>query len=1209
MYLKSIELFGFKSFADRTIVQFTPGMTCIVGPNGCGKSNISDAVRWVLGERSAKMLRGRKMEDVIFAGTSLRKPLNMAEVSLTIDNRDKILSIHYDEVVLTRRLYRSGDAEYFINKTLCRFKDIQDLIMDTGIGSHSYSMIEQGRIDYILQADPDERRFLIEEAAGISRYKSQKDETIRKLERTENNLLRLADIVTEVERNIKYAERQAKRAERYREHFDKLKQKELTHGLYETSRLSERASLIKQDREQFNEKIKSAANRVQNLKAAVLSFDKEEEEKLQELRFKEGKRYEIKSEIQNRDNSKVFNSEKIGEIKNQIDTLEKELKSLSENKGHVIGSLEDCENELGNLQARKAEMEASSAPNRENADSLPGDLEALEAREKGYQDLSFERANQLSAMRNELHGLDIQENSLQIQGKKSRESYKASTEELERLQAALNQLESGQDQKQSALDTLQVEHSELLSQLETLENSIQSKRSEKETLFKKFQECASRLQILDELRSSFFKKEGITQETLQNLRGLDSVKAIYKEITIRAGYEEVVESVLGPILKALMLETPADIERLEEQLSDEDFARIQIFVKSHLSAAPPLSPSIAADELELIRFSEIVEAPADLTHLFQELFSQTFFIENKISNEAFFRLQTQHPALQLVHASGKIWGPGPRVTLRSNKSHRSFLLESGEQQELTVQRESKQSALENLTDEIRARETQLEEIRGTSNDKLDRLRSVQFELESNDRQTAELKAQVIKKEQESEYFRSEEIKYQATAASLKDKIYDRKSRLQQLEKEESDQKSSFEDLKRQISDRRGRVESYHQEKSQQDFERATLGEKLKYADDHIKTLKRQLKEEEERKGKHDETIKELRDKAQGIRSQNESLDTELANYRSQLQTDEIELHRLEEARIHIQSKKKEVSDNLAEEEKGLEENRATFHQAEMELKEIDHLITRETERLFQTYRIKLSDHSATAEELEGIDLPVLEGEISQLQEKVASAGTVNLLAVEEYEELKQRFDFLRAQKEDLDKARHELMEAIRKINRTTRKLFNETFEAVRQNFKEFFRILFEGGQAELVLIDEENPLDSGIDIFVRPPGKKTQNISLLSGGEKALTAIALLYSLFKIKPSPFSVLDEVDAPLDEANIDRFLEVLKKFTDNTQFIIITHNRKTIGMGGTIFGVTMQEAGVSKLVSVKLQEQEVEKETDSIAEKVLSSTLAMKEEIES
>jgi len=568
MYLKAIDMIGFKSFADKTRVEFTPGVTCIVGPNGCGKSNISDAVRWVLGERSAKMLRGRKMEDIIFAGTTFRKPLNMAEVSLTIDNSERVLDIGYDEVVLTRRLYRSGDSEYLINKTLCRYRDIQDLIMDTGIGSHSYSMIEQGRIDHILQADPEERRFLIEEAAGISKYKSQKDESIRKLARTENNLLRLADIVSEVEKNIKYAERQAKRAEKYRECFDVLKQKEILKALYETRKLKGREAEVKTLQEELSTKTRQLETRVTTLKQSVTELERVEEEKLQELRFKESKRFESKSEIQNRETTKQFNSEKIGEIKNQLETLELEIQTIDQSREGLTQSTEQHQNDLGRLKETRDQFETIYSEVTGKLTRLEDALNNLVSREKTIHSSAFERASKLSQVRNEIHDIDIERATLDTQIKKAEA-------DLENLKNQVKDLEEQGAQHEQTKEIFE----RLSEELTSVQTQVRELRSDRESSLKEHHEIISRLKVTEEMNAQYLAQDGVNKTDRDKILQHSSIKFLLDEISVDPNFEDVVEKSLGNILRSLVVENTSDLNFLSEIIEKREFSRLAILFR------------------------------------------------------------------------------------------------------------------------------------------------------------------------------------------------------------------------------------------------------------------------------------------------------------------------------------------------------------------------------------------------------------------------------------------------------------------------------------------------------------------------------------------------------------------------------------------------------------------------------------------------------
>jgi len=1208
MYLKRIEFFGFKSFADKTTVDFLPGVTCVVGPNGCGKSNISDAIRWVLGERSAKMLRGSKMEDVIFTGTSFRKPLNMAEVSLTIDNRDKVLSIGYEEVVLTRRLFRSGESEYLINKTPCRYKDIQDLIMDTGIGSHSYSMIEQGRIDYILQAEPEERRFLIEEAAGISRFKSQKEEAIRKLERTENNMLRLTDIVSEVEKNIKYAERQAKRAERYREYYEDLKRKEISRSLVEVRDLERRSGEAGEEFAALKVEDQETAARVEGLKKAFIDWERQEEEKLQELRFKEGKRFELKSEIQNRESSKAFNFEKTGEIKNQIETLEKEIATINEARAALETSRENGQKELEELAVRHKGLESEFSEFLERVTALERAAGELKGREKFVQDRIFENAGSLAALRNEMHGFELRRASAEISLKRSREEFTSTDSELAELRSRWTQIEGDLKEKRTAFDSIETENKDLAAQDQGLEAERAETLLSAERISKEYHDITARIQILEELQTHLYEKEGLDETALERLDAERNIRPLFKELRIKQGFEKGVETVLGPLLKALLVRSAEDLKALATILDQETFSQIPAIVTGELLSQGPAGPFEGSSQVRLLPVEEVITADARWAGLIVYLFRSTYFVEDEIADEDFFSWSRQCPSLRIIHRSGKIWGPGPLLFLAGNKEIESFFAKRKEWEVLLNEKPRKDAEKGDLEAKLADISRREDMTRSKIAERREALRGLEIELQVRSRELEDVRTLIEKKERECSLYQTEARQKEEEIAELTEQLSNEEKRLAHLAEEEGSQKAELSRIQNELADRTEETDKALEEKTRKELETAGITEKIKFLEDRLSAYSKQLKDEEEKKGRYDQKIVEYRERLQDIRFHNDRLENELKDLRETLSRDEISIHQLERERLLLQEQKRKISEDLTQKEKALEEIRLKLHRLEMETKEIVHLRSRVSERVLETYKVDLNTLTLTPEEEAGMDLTQLDSDIAALKEKLSGVGTVNLLAVEEYNELKTRFDFLNSQKMDLEKAREELLEAIRKINRTTKKLFEETYDQVRTNFQEFFRTLFGGGRAELVIMDEANPLDSGIDIFVQPPGKKNQNISLLSGGEKALTAIALLFSLFKIKPSPFSVLDEIDAPLDEANIDRFLTVLESFLNKTQFIIVTHNRKTIAMGTTLYGVTMQEPGVSKVVSVKLQEESAAQKS-SVTEQALSANIHFEQESES
>jgi len=985
MYLKTIEMMGFKSFADKTRVEFTPGVTCIVGPNGCGKSNISDAVRWVLGERSAKMLRGRKMEDIIFAGTTFRKPLNMAEVSLTIDNKEHVLDIGYDEVVLTRRLYRSGDSEYLINKTLCRHKDIQDLIMDTGIGSHSYSMIEQGRIDHILQADPEERRFLIEEAAGISKYKSQKDESIRKLSRTENNLLRLADIVSEVEKNIKYAERQAKRAEKYRESFDILKQKEILKALYETKQLKGRETEVKAQQEELSTRTRQLEARVAALKQSVTELERVEEEKLQELRFKESKRFESKSEIQNRESTKQFNSEKIGEIKNQLETLELEIQTIEQNREGLTQSVGQHQDDARALKETRDQFETIYSEVTSKLTRLEDALNNLVSREKTIHNSAFERASQLSGVRNEIHDIDIERATLETRMKKGEADLKAFKAQLESLRERTTELEEVGQSTGIQYDQAKASFERLNQELESHQTQVRELRAERESALKEHHEIISRLEVLEELNTQYLAQDGISQKDRSEIARYESIKFLIDEISVEPSFKDAVEKSLGSVLRSLILEHPGDISFLAEIIEKREFSRLSILFRGDSASgemAGILDESLRAD---LISVESVIKPSPSVVKLVQTLFANTYFLNEDLEMDQFLEIARQNPKLRLISQSGKVYGPGSQLTyLGSSESHISGKFEKDS---LVLSREEKEKSLAEKTTSLNDLERQLEEKQIQQLRQADELAGLKHTVEGVKKDGEQSHQQRHELTQNIELLNSEQNQFQSRSQELTGKYQVLTASQSELDAEEKKQQTALNELQSQIQSAKQEVDTAFRGKSEKELERNSLAEKITFHEESAQNIQKQLDEGIQKKERYDQLIVENREKIQQARGQNETLDSELETLRNTLQQDELELHSLEGERVEIQNRKREATEELEGQEKTLEGARAESHKIEMETQEMTHLIKREEERLLQTYKINLSEHSKSDEELNEVDPEALNAEIQALQDKVASVVT------------------------------------------------------------------------------------------------------------------------------------------------------------------------------------------------------------------------------
>ncbi len=1182
MHLKKVEIFGFKSFANKTEVDFEKGITCVVGPNGCGKSNISDAIRWVLGERSAKLLRGSRMEDVIFSGTEFRKPLGMAEVSLTIDNSDRKLPIGFDEVMLTRRLYRSGESEYLINKTPCRYKDIQDLILDTGIGSNSYSMIEQGRIDYILNAQEDERRFLIEEAAGISKYKVKKDEALRKLERTEVNLLRLNDIVSEVEKNIHYAERQAKRAEKHREKLEELKGFEIRKALFEIDTLDKEKSSFAADLDRLRKEIEQSGSEIQideaRFKEADATFFRSEEKNAEIEKHK----YEHKLRLaQDVDRVKV-SREKMIELERSNQTLQKECEMSALRLQNFQEEIERKQADFSNFQTEMEVLQGSLGPLSTEFSQVRAQVSEKEEVIKELQSQIFDLAHQTAEVKNQLHKFEIN-----IQGEHSKKMKaeqiieRLSAEKVERLKhLSGSEKDSGSTEDFSEKKVALQEKSNNLMGKETdcraLEEIIVQKRTE-------MKEIQSHIDLLTEL-----EKEGVFDDSLSNhileeskregslLHGF--VKTFWEVMAIKKGYEGAIRAALADWANALIVKDHMQAMKILDYAKQTKIKELAIMINGSIE-----QESVPHDlpQIEGVRgkAKDFMRVHPDYEKLVDEHLRNVLIVDS-LNQDQLLQWASLANGFKIVSQDGFVLGPGLRIQylgglVRKEARIRLKDLASLQNKVLSLQsqiyaHEEEKTILHGQIglahEEMVSLEKQVfnAEIQHQSFDKLKE--SLTFQIAHFEKEITLNRQEMGQSETEIQQYSGRKMSSESLLTDLSRKESQCQSVLQEQIKQLSVLTERREEFLKRLTEEKQKIERYKDREQYQHDARELLN----------KNRQSEVLLQEKRRSQIDENGKLL-----------DELDCENQSRAVLIQELECEVKKLEDGSRKIASDRisfAQIRSDLyarVEEKKGIL-NRTRELERDIQLKqmEISYKTNAIRDRMKQGYQLDITELDKSSFDLQNVDVELLDQEVQVLREKLESLGTVNLLAIEEYESLKQRFDFLQAQKQDLEKSREDLLEAIRKINRTTKKLFEDTFVQVQVAFREYFRVLFGGGEAELVLVDESNPLESGIDIMVRPPGKKNQQITLLSGGEKALTATALLFALFKIKPSPFCVLDEVDAPLDESNVHRFLDVVRGFLTSTQFIIVTHNRKTITAGDSLYGVTMEEAGVSMIVSVKL-----------------------------
>ena len=1179
MYFKALELIGFKSFAEKTRLNFEPGVTAVVGPNGCGKSNVADAIRWVLGEQSAKSLRASNMQDVIFNGTDNKEPISYAEVSLTFDNQQRSLPIDYDEVIITRRIFRSGDTEYLLNKTPVRLKDISELLMGTGIGTESYSIIEQGKMDMILSSRPEDRRYVFEEASGITKFKSKKKEALRKLEQTEQNLLRINDIIQEVKRQIGSIERQARKAERYKVDFDKLRELELKISSAEYRNLKTQEAT-------YGFESGDAKLRERDLDAEVMAMAVKIADYRQLLDEVNRKILEIRNKATETTGTLDMNNQKIGTNKERIEEsiafrsgLEKEMASLSEKIKAAKEQVDRLRIEFEGASARRSEKENSLKEKELFAIEALKEVEELESRVKVSKVNMVDNIAKETRIKNELIklGADIQ-NRHARQRRLSLEKDRVSQEfaSIEgNLRSVIDEYKAIEERVKSVKASLETKRR--ISE----ESSVRAKEISDRIIKEDTRGAALRSKI--EVLSDIMKRhEGFTRAVQAilakkeapggELRGIVGVLADI--IKIDGGYEEAVSVFLGSDAQIVIAEKDSDVTEAikflkENRLGKATFVSLETLerIKTDIGNASgtgndlrPLKTFVRIDE----RYAAV------LGHIFQGayLLDRDEDLEGRRGSGSEIFITKSG----LIYDNGRISG--------GSESDADGSLLVGREERLRIL-EAELSAIEEGVRSLKSESIKIEEDNKAFRSEISELEASahveEMALSNAAMKKTSEESSAMKIREELELLASELAEADESVADLTKSGEFLNIELNKIETEKASAESFIEESLGLVMTRKaGREKAL--------IEMATLAAELQSCGKEEESVRNNLNIQEALSFGFEETfyaresaIKDSIEKA-GI------LEDEIKRLSAQNIELTSALLKLNSEAEELGSRKSDMNDKFSIEELQLDEKKKALERLknqsrdlDVKLAEIGYKKTNLKERIEQAYKVDLE--AAHIESEENSDWEAFKSQVAELKERLEKMGPVNLVAIEEHKELEERYSFLVHQQEDLVNAKDSLHKAIQKINKTTKELFLEAFGKIQVEFKSFFRLLFGGGQAELVLIDEQDILESGIEIVVRPPGKKLQNLMLLSGGEKALTAISLLFAIFKVKPSPFCVLDEIDAPLDESNVLRFSNVLKDFLKISQFIIITHNKRTIELADVMYGITMQERGVSKIVSVK------------------------------
>ena len=1252
MYLKSLDIHGFKSFADKTRFEFAEGVTGIVGPNGCGKSNVVDAVRWVLGETSAKALRGGEMADVIFNGSEKRKKLGMAEVTLTLADCEEALKTDYNEVSITRRVYADGKSEFLINNTRCRLRDIGDLFMDTGIGRSSYSIMEQGKIDMLLSAKPEDRRQVFEEAAGITKSKKEKKDALRKLEYTEGNLLRVSDVLAEQERRMNSLKRQVSKARRYQALAKDVRilDTHLSHRVWERL-TAERAELltslsslvkgrdsIEQDLPKFESAVVEARDKAQALDSQLSGLRQRLSDK--------------KNAISAAENRVAFNNERKGELAERLEHNEKDIEATQSNLAEQEQSLQKSQADLQGLEKRIQDKESQARERQNSANGLAQERLELE--------------NQLRRARAEANSTQqiiassqakIESALSQMEGNKER--MKQLEEEAERLRieqikavAERDQFEKLLEEHQKTLPGLEEAREKTQREFEEVRGSLDLARKAASEAHRFYSQKSSRLDVLMQLVESGEGLEKGTQAVLKGLNDPDLIKPglsglLGAQLKAPDEYAVAVESALSQFLQAIIVRDEDLADSIIDRLVDGKKGSAAILPESFLPVAEG-SQIEALPEGASSWALDVVTVDSKFAGLMERLLARVLIVPDR--NTA-LKLRKDYPDLSFVTRNGEILTPEGVIRGGSSGGKDSSLLKRRNEIEALVIEVKKLANEEKVAEqEILDCETRTKELREEleqAKDRLQRYRvedsTFQGQLKLAKREADTIESKVSNNKWEREELGGREKTATDSRSALENELTRARERLTALEEdarkfsvraEEAIKREN--EAREQLSEARTALAVEKQARDSAAREQDPMSRRI-----------RELAELNERRKSEISAARERITKGDG---ENEALDAEMESYRGEVANLNDELSQADEQRkgfargieeaeagfSEVRSKQNKILNQISKEEvsctkldlrlENLVESTMERHQVDLAHFRPDAhiLITcindrKEAEKKGRSRKSLDVQSQCDGEEAlderiegnaknnsdEGADdkavMEILEGEgpdwefveaiVADLKRRLDSMGPVNLDAIEEFDELEERHNFTKNQHDDLVNSKEKLLEIIERINIESERLFAETFHAVSKNFKSMFKRLFgDKATADLILQDESDPLECGIEVIAKPPGKKLQSISLMSGGERSMTAVALLFSIYMVKPSPFCVLDELDAPLDESNIGRFLKVLDAFIDQSQFIIVTHSKRTMERADVMYGVTMEEFGVSKPVGMRLTNS-VEKSSDA------------------
>ncbi|ENK1241927.1 chromosome segregation protein SMC [Clostridium botulinum] len=1183
MFLKSIEIRGFKSFADKTELIFKQGVTAIVGPNGSGKSNISDAVRWVLGEQSVKSLRGSKMEDVIFAGTQYRKPVGLCQVSLILDNSDKELPIEYTEVTIARRLYRSGESEYYLNNTQCRLKDIQELFMDTGIGKEGYSIIGQGKIEAVLSGKPEERRSLLEEAAGIVKFKWRKEEADKKLSNTEQNLIRIKDILNTYEERIEPLKVESEKAKKFLNLSEELKHKEVNIMIYSINK-------IEKDLENINNNMFSLSENVDSLKNEKLKYKEiisEFNDKLETLDKNNSKNkeeyYYNKDKNKDIENENILLKEKIKNLKDNIKVKENTLKINEEKLQNYLKEKKDLEEKLSKLKEEEKYLKEEINKKEYNVNNFNKELREKEEKLKILKSEEIEilsnnsnTRNEISVMENEIVNLKNKLDNI----KNSCDSYISSININIKTKEDIEKEITNIKENIISLENKLKENSKNIGSLKISFNNKEKKLKEKNASYSRLEANYHMLSNLEKHYEGYNRSvktlmEHVSYGKIENIKG--GCEVLGDIIKVKKEMEVAMEIALGGAISNVITEDEDKAKILINYLKKKSLGRATFLPLTTIQGRKARINNVTREDGFLGIASDLIDYDAKFSNIINYVLGRTLVAKDMDS--ALKIAKKLNYSFKIVTLEGEVINPGGSLTGGSVK-HRAG------------------SSIISRKREIEETKKELVETKNTIEEFMNSILENKNVIKTLDEENLNIKDEV--------YYNNIEItKFTGKLNAIKEDTERLRSSLNISREEIRLTKDKIKEVEENINVSQKQLEDLKLKKDLNHNSIRECEEFLQNEEENIKNIKDKLIEYKIEKAKLDEILVSIKKELYTIDTNITNLNNENKNINKSNHDNKIDIgkfgnnikeneNNIKEIKTYLESledkfKKYEIERIKLKEEleknKNKEENLVLLlskkedeiHRQDIQktryITERDNLYNKLNEEFSLTYAEALSYKN------EDINVIKYKEHVQNLKIQITNLGTVNVGAIEEYKELSEKITFMNNQKEDLVKSKEELLSVIEEMTNKMRTVFSENFNKLRKNFNETFIELFKGGSADLILSNGDE-LTANIEINVQPPGKKLQNINLMSGGEKGLSAIALLFAILKMKPTPFCILDEIEAALDDANVSRYADFLKEFSENSQFIVITHRKGTMEACDALYGVTMEEKGVSKIISVDL-----------------------------